>query len=128
MTVVRTGFFPVVAGDQISVKQAGGLAFVAKNSLQITQGGGQIVGAGNSVSVHQGGGWLIGAGGNISIDHGGGGVIAARDVRVDRSFLGIALGRKVTVDDSNVLIGSAGSLAIGALLGLVLGWFISRRH
>lgn len=121
MTEARRGFFPFITGDQVSLKQGAALALVAKSNLQITQGGGQIIGAGNSVSVSQGGSWIMGTGGNVTIDQGGSGVLAARDVRADRSFLGIVLGVNVSVEDSRVLIGSAGSAVAGFAIGLILG-------
>ena len=125
MTEARRGFFPFVTGDQVSLNQGGAMALIAKDNLQITQGGGQIIGAGNSVSVSQGGSWLMGAGGNVNIDQGGTGVLAAREVKADRSFLGLVLGMKVQVEDSRVLIGTAGTalagLAVGLILGLVAG-------
>lgn len=126
MTEVRRGFFPFVLGDQVSVTQSGGLGFISKNNLQLTQGGGQVIGAGNSLSVSQGGSWVMGAGGTVSIDQGGAGVLAARDVRADRSFLGIVLGPEVRVEDSTVLIGSAGATLIGIVVGLLTGVVLSR--
>lgn len=127
MTEARRGFFPFVKGDQVSIQQAGGVAFVAKDNLQISQGGGQLIGAGNSIAVSQGGSWVMGAGGNVSIDQGGAGIVAAREVRADRSFLGVAVGREVTLTDSRVLVGSVGSLALGLATGLIAGWLFARR-
>lgn len=71
MTEAKRGFFPLVIGDRVSLKQGGAVALVAKDNLEISQGGGQLIGAGNRVSISQGGGWVIGAGGSVAIDRGG---------------------------------------------------------
>lgn len=126
MTEARRGFFPFINGDQVSLKQGGAMALVARNNLQITQGGGQIIGAGKSVNVSQGGSWIMGAVGNVTIDQGGAGVLAARDARADKSFIGLVLGMKVQVEDSHVLIGSAGSALAGLAVGLSLGLLAGR--
>lgn len=117
MTEARRGFFPLITGDQVSLKQGGALALVAKNSMQVTQGGGQLVGAGNSISVSQGGSWIMGAGRSVTIDQGGSGIVAARNVRAQRSILGIVFGSEVSIEDSKILLGASKSFALGLVLG-----------
>ncbi len=121
MTEAKRGFFPFITGDHVSLRQGGAIALVAKDNLEITQGGGQLIVAGNSVRVSQGGSWMIGAGGGVVIDQGGAGIAGAREVRAERSILGIVLGRSVEIQDSRVIIGSGGALAIGVLLGVMIG-------
>ncbi len=121
MTEAKRGFFPLVIGDRVSLKQGGAVALVAKDNLEISQGGGQLIGAGNRVSISQGGGWVIGAGGSVAIDRGGAAILGARHVRVERSIIGIALGGDVEVEDSRVVLGSGAALMIGLVLGVILG-------
>lgn len=128
MTEARRGFFPFVTGDQVSLRQGGAMALVARDNLQITQGGGQLIGAGNSVSVSQGGSWLLGAGGSVVIDQGGAGIVGARSVTADRSFVGVALGGKVEIESSRILVGSAGSFLIGLVAGALVGAFAMIRR
>ena len=135
--VARKGFFPIVAGREVSVAQAGGNLFLARGSLRLTQGGGNLLVAGGDVSIRQGGtqlllarggisineggAALIGAGGDVSITEGGAAVIAARSVRAERAYVGVALGQDVTVsDDSRVLLAPLQAAIFGGALGLVL--------
>lgn len=128
MTEAKRGFFPLIIGDGVSLKQVGAIAVAAKDNIQISQGGGQLVGAGNNVSISQGGAWIMGAGNSVTIDQGGAGVVGARHVRVERSIIGLALGGEVEVSDSKVMIGSGAALLIGLVLGVTLGWLGIRRR
>lgn len=121
MTEARRGFFPFIAGGNVSLRQGGAIALIAKDNLQVTQGGGQLIGAGNSVQVSQGGSWLLGAGSKVTIDQGGAGIVGAREVRAERSVLGLVVGGSVEIEDSRVIVGSGGALLIGIVIGLVLG-------
>lgn len=121
MTEARRGFFPFVTGDQVSLSQGGAIALVARDDLQVSQGGSQVIGAGNRINVTQGGSWLMGAGSTITVDQGGAGIIGARNVRAERSFVGVVFGRRVEVEGSKVLVGSSGSFVAGLVVGAVLG-------
>ena len=100
----RRGFFPVVIGRDVSVSQAGGRLFLASGDLSLNQGGGQ----------------LLAAGGDISISQGGAGVAIARDIRVERSYVGLALGRGVEIsDDSRLVLDGKQAVLVGAVAGMV---------
>src|SRR5262245_58332067 len=53
------GFFPVVAGNDVHIQQAGGVVFVAKRHLSIEQGGGQVLASAGTLDVRQGGGTAL---------------------------------------------------------------------
>ena len=52
-------------------------------------------------------------------------MIAARDVRAERSILGVVFARKVSIEDSKLVIGSAKSFLLGVALGSVFTLFSS---
>jgi len=126
MTQARRGFFPFVTGENVEVRQAGAMAIAARNDLRVEQGGGRIMAAGHDMSVQQGGGSVMAAGNDLSVASGGGGIVAAGNtVTMTNSIAGLAVGRTVQVgDDSKIILGSAGSLAIGALAGMALATLI----
>ena len=75
---------------------------------------------GGDLSIREGGGLFLIAGGNVSVSEGGAGVALARRVRVERSYVGLALGQKVEVgDDSTMLLGPQQAAMFGAAAGLV---------
>ena len=132
----RRGFFPVVTGDEVSLVQAGATFCLSRGDLGMTQAGARLSMAGGNLSIREGGSLLTLAGGDasieeggsllllagrdVSISEGGAAVVAARQVRAERSFLGFVLGGKIDVaDDSTLLIGSGQAAIFGAVAGLV---------
>ena len=116
----RRGFFPVVIGRDVSVAQAGGQLFLASGGLSLTQGAGKLLVTSGDLSINQGGGQFLAAGGDISISQGGAGVAVARDIRVERSYVGLALGRRVEItDDSRLVLDREQAVLVGAVAGVV---------
>jgi hypothetical protein len=127
--VARFGFFPLVTADRVTISQANTSVALAKGDLDVRRGGGSLLAAGGNARVTQGGAMAIAAGGNVTIEEGGAVVLAARSVDVSNGFVGLALGRSVTVRDSRILLGTAQAAALGAALGavVVLGRLLARR-
>jgi hypothetical protein len=122
------GFFPVVIGEHVEVRQAGGLGFAAKRDLSVTQGGGRWLGAGNDISIRQGGAMFLAAGNGVDIEEGGAGVVAAGTVRVEKSYIGFALAGTLHIDqESTVIFGSGPSVLAGVLLGAVIAGLLRLR-
>ncbi len=119
------GFFPVVAGDEVHVEQAGGIAYLSSGDMSLSQGGSRLVVAGGDVSIAQGGSNAVLAGGDVSISQGGGMLVAARSVETDHSYVGVALGGSVTLQDSKVLLDPPAAAALGA--GLAIALFLLRK-
>lgn len=118
----RRGFFPFVVGDEVSVEQAGGLGFVSSGDLRLRQGGGRWIVAGGDLDILQGGGGSLLAAGDVNVQQGGAGLVAGRSVKLDRSYVGVALGGTVEVaDESRLVFGSGPTLLVGVLAGMVLG-------
>jgi hypothetical protein len=105
------GFFPIVAGRDVRVERAGGVAFLARRSLTVQQGGGQ---------------WLI-AGGDLRIQQGGGAALIAKRAHVERGFVAALFGWNVTIaPGSRVLLRAAPAVAMAAASGFLLGWLVGR--
>ena len=119
------GFFPLVAGDNVEVRQAGGYAYFAAEDLSISRGGGTFMVAGRDVSIEQGGANVIVSAGDVSITQGGGGMIAAGSVKAEGGFIGVALGGSVELRDSKVLMTPPQAAALGA--GLALTGFLLKK-
>lgn len=120
------GFFPIVGGEDVTVAQAGAFVVGAKNDLDLRQGGAQIIGAGKDMEITQGGGWVIGAGNRVTVDQGGALVAAGRKVDLSRSYVGLALGKDVSIDaESKLVLGSSQSLAVGLVVGFLGSLLVS---
>lgn len=128
----RRGFYPFVVGDNVTTTQAGGVLYLAQGDLSMTQSGGRTVIAGGDVSMSQGGAQLLIAGGDVSVREGGAGVAMAKTLNFDRSYVGIAVGREVSIgNDSKVLLGDRQAVLLGVGLGAVCGlvcWMVGRRR
>ncbi len=125
----RRGFFPVVAADEVHVRQAGANGMFAAGNLTVNQGGASVMLAGGDAAIEQGGASIIAAAGDIDVRTGGAAVAAARAVRVERGTVGLVVAKTVTVHDSRVLLTPAEAAALGAALaitGFVLGKVFSR--
>ena len=118
-TVAHTGFFPVVIGTDVRVEQAGGAVFVSKGDLSLSQAGAQAILAGGDVSIQQGGVKTILAKGDVSITEGGALLAAGREVQVRGGWVAVALGLRVDLSNSKVLIGPKQAAVFGAVAGLV---------
>lgn len=119
-TTARYGFFPIVAADEVSVRQAGVTAAISSGDLTMTQGGGNFAIAGGNLSITMGGSNAILAGGDVEIQQGGAVFLAAKSVNVNQGFVGVALGVDVQLEDSRVLLATPQAAAFGAALGVVL--------
>ncbi|HSK08432.1 MAG TPA: hypothetical protein VK911_02560 [Vicinamibacterales bacterium] len=99
------GFFPVVYGNEVEVKQGGGLIFIAKDELEIEQGGGQ---------------WMIGLR-ELEVEQGGCAVMIAGSAKVERGFIGVLLsGRTELKEGARVLMTLPQAIVAGAAAGVVL--------
>lgn len=119
MTEARRGFFPLVTGDEVNVRQAGAVAILARNDLSLGEGGGQMLACGNNMTVTNGGGWFLACGNRLTITNGGGAIAAGRHVDVRHGTVGVALGAQVTVGEGGrVLVGTREAAVIGLAAGL----------
>ncbi len=131
----RRGFFPIVRGGEVSLTQGGAGLCISQGDIEITQGGGRTVLARGDVSIRQGGAFILGGGGNVtireggalllagggtaSVSQGGAAVVAAGSVRLERSYVGLALGVRTEIaDDSKVLVGTRQAAIIGVAAGI----------
>ena len=119
-TTVRYGFFPIVAADEVNVRQAGVTAALSSGDLSMTQGGGQIAIAGGNLTITMGGSNAMFAGGDVSIEQGGAMLMAAKSVSVRQGFVGAVVAADVELDESQVLMSTPQAAAFGAALGLVV--------
>lgn len=106
----RKGFFPVVVGRDVDVRQAGGVAFIARHNLALSEGGGQ---------------WLV-ALGDQTIERGGGAALLSRHARVRQAFIGLLVSGTTTLEGSNrvllqLKLPVAAAAAAGFAAGLLLG-------
>jgi hypothetical protein len=126
---VRTGFFPVVAADEVTMSQTGSSAVFSGGSVSLAQAGTNLLVAGGDAEIVQGGVLTLAALGDVTIEQGGAMLVGAGSVEVTDGFVGVALGGRVSLHDSRVLIGPAQAAAIGAGVGLVvlLGRLLGRR-
>jgi hypothetical protein len=122
-TTARRGFFPLVHGDAVDLRQAGAAGVLARGDVSIREGGAQLLVTGGDLHIEQGGGQTLLAAGDVTIRQGGTIVAAARSVTVDRGW--------VDLDDSRVLLGPVEAFALGAGLGMVAAcakWCARRRR
>jgi len=108
--VARKGFFPVVAGRDVAVRQAGGVAFLARRDLALREGGGQ---------------WLV-ALGNQTIERGGGGMLISRQAHVNHGFVGLLVSGRTTVEGQarvfvTLPVATAAAVVVGVAVGLLFG-------
>ena len=115
---VKRGFFPIVMGDDVSIRQAGGMAFISRGDTELSQGGGQVILAGGATSIHQGGANLLASVGGVSISQGGAVVAAAGSIRVEQSYVGVALAPGIDISDSRILLGPREAVLFGAVAGV----------
>ena len=121
---VRHGFFPLVTGSSVSVRQAGAAAIVSRGDTDLTQGGAQVVVGGGSTSIHQGGANLLVSGGDVSVTQGGTLVAAARSIGAEQSYLGVVIGSRVDLTDCTVLVGPRQAALFGAVAGAVTAYLV----
>lgn len=107
------GFFPVVLGQDVRVRQGGGVIFLARRNLTIEQGGGQ---------------WLLG-GGDLTVHQGGTGAMIARRARVEQGFVAALVAGQVELGPgARVLLQGTPAVVVGAVIGFLLGWMSRRRR
>ncbi len=117
---VRTGFFPVVAADNVTMTQAGSSAVFSGGDVSLEQAGSNLLVAGGGVDVQQGGAMTMAVMGDATVEQGGALLLGARSVEVRQGFVGLALGGRVEISDSQVLLGPAQAVGLGAGFALVL--------
>ena len=117
--VTRSGFVPLVSGTEVHLQQSCAFAVLARGDVSVYQGGANLLLVGGDLSVEQGGGQTIIAKGDVSIRQGGALVAAAPSVTVQSGWVGLALGGRVELKESRVLLGPAQAAALGAGLGVV---------
>ncbi len=119
-TTARYGFFPVVAADEVTVRQAGVTAALSSGDMSMTQGGGQFAIAGGNLSITMGGSNALLAGGDVDIQQGGALILGARSVSVKQGFVGAVIAGDVKLDESRVLMSTPQAAALGAAIGFVI--------
>lgn len=122
---VRRGFFPLVKADTVSIEQAGAAAILSRGDTDLTQAGAQLVIGGGNTSIHQGGANLLASGGDVSVSQGGAVVAAARSVRAERSYIGLAIARRIELSDCTIVAGPREAALFGAIAGVTAA-FLAR--
>lgn len=117
---VRTGFFPVVAADEVTMSQAGSSAVFSGGDVSLTQAGANFLLSAGRANIVQGGAMTLASLGDVTVEQGGAMLVAAGSVSVREGLVGVALGGNVDLDDAKVLIGPVQAIAMGAGIGLVL--------
>ena len=106
--VARKGFFPVVVGRDVEVRQAGAAVFVARRNLTLREGGGQ---------------WLV-ALGDQTIDRGGGAALISRQAQLTHGFVGLLVsGRTALAGNARVFVNVPLATAAAAAAGFAAGFF-----
>ena len=106
------GFFPVVAGNDVHIQQAGGVVFVAKRHLSIEQGGGQVLVSAGTLDVRQGGGTAL----------------IAKEAQVSQGIVGVLIaGRATIAPGARVLLRGTPAVALAAVASFAAGWLLGRR-
>ena len=119
-TTARYGFFPLVAADAVTVRQAGVTAAFSAGDLTIEQGGGQFAVTAGNLSITQGGSNALVAGGDVEIIQGGAAVLAARSATVRQGLVGAVVAGNVQLEESRVLLSTPQAAALGAAFAAVL--------
>jgi copper(I)-binding protein len=119
-TTVRNAFVPVMKGGSIDMKNAGALAVFARGDVTVREGGAQMMLAGGALTIEQGGAQTIVARGDVSIHEGGALAVAAPNVEVTDGWVGMALGARVDISGSRVLLAPRQALCFGAGFGVVI--------
>ncbi len=119
-TTARYGFFPIVAADSVTVRQAGVTAALSSGDMSMIQGGGNFAIAGGNLAITMGGSNALLAGGDVSIEQGGALLMGARSVSVRQGFVGAVVAANVELEESRVLLTTPQAAALGAALGFVV--------
>ena len=119
-TQLRAGFFPFVSGEHVEITQAGAVAVSAGGDLTLTQAGAQMARVHGNVHVEQGGIQTLLARGDVSVEQGGILVGAAKSVRVEDGFVGVAVGQHVELTNCRVLLTQQNAAVFGAVAGIVM--------
>ena len=119
-TTVRSAFVPVMKGDSIDMKNAGAIAVFARGEVTVREGGAQMMLTGGDLTVEQGGAQTIVARGDVSIREGGALAVAAPNVEITDGWVGMALGARVDITGSRVLLAPLQALCLGAGFGVVI--------
>jgi hypothetical protein len=107
------GFFPAVIGEDVRVRDAGGVIFVAKQNLTVSRGGGQ---------------WLV-AGRDQTIEQGGGVILVSRQARLTHGFVGLLVAGRVSLEGSaRALLTLSPPVVVAAAAGLAVGLLLGRRR
>lgn len=105
------GFFPLVAGREVSAERAGGLAFLSARHLHLRQGGGQ---------------WIV-ALGNLDVQQGGSAIMAARSAQVRSGFVGVLAAARAELHPGvTVLLRATAATAVALGAGLLCGVLLGR--
>ncbi len=121
---VERSLVGVMRARDVHLHQAAAGPIAAGGSLSILQGGCGPVIANGHVTIRQGGCGPLIANGDVSIEQGGSqSIIAAGGATLgERSFVGLVLSPKVTVEDgARVMFNTPQALAFGATLGVAIG-------
>lgn len=116
----RFGFFPIVAGDDVRVERAYTLGAMSSGNLTLAQGGASFVAAAGDVDISQGGAWGLVSAGDVTMNQAGAVGAVAGSISVKDGFVGMAVGRDVTLQDTTVLLTGAQAAAFGLAFGLVV--------
>lgn len=105
------GFFPLVAGREVSAERAGGVAFLSARDLHLRQGGGQ---------------WIV-ALGDLDVQQGGSAIMAARAAQVRSGFIGVLVAARAELGPGvTVLLQATAATAVALGAGLLCGVLLGR--
>lgn len=114
----RFGFFPVVAGDEVSLRQAGATMVFAGDSASFERAGANAALVGGDLSISQGGSNFLLAFGEASLQQAGAVFLAAKSVRAEQGFIGAVVAGRVELENTSVLMSTPQAVAFGAALGV----------
>jgi len=117
----RTGFVPFLqAGGDITIHEAGAIAAVVGGNASIKEGGAGLCLVGGDLSITQGGIGNLLVGGSAEINQASVGQMAALDVNVTDSRVGVLLAANADLERSEVLVTAREAAILGGLAGIVL--------
>jgi len=119
-TFTQSGAAVVRADGDLVVQEAGALAMVAGGDATITQGGAAFMAVGGNVAMEQAGAMYLFVGGSVELSEARVGQMVALEASVTDGKVGVLIGGKVSLEHSQVMVGTAQAAAAGVAVGGVL--------
>jgi hypothetical protein len=120
------GFAASIRADgDVVVREGGALAIVAGGDATLKEAGAGLCVVGGDASMAQAGAGSLFVGGSVEMHEAGIGQMMAMEATVADSRVGLLIGGKVTLERSEVMLGTAQAAALGAAAG-ALFFLLSR--